>query len=182
MYLLNGDDHANQWRSTNLNQKGNMSQYGIRCVVGRKKLDDTQSSITKCVILVIHVHSWITSTYKKTSLRRRSMRTSKYKKVWAGLNDLKEAPLGDHDKLTNRSSSRCVSRKWIWSCNSMKIYKSQPKGKYALVWHQMYGRSKESNDIRSSIIKCAISIIHIHNWIGSIHQRNVSQKKKHDDI
>ena len=34
VYLVTGDDHANQWRSTNLNQNGNMPQYGIRCVVG----------------------------------------------------------------------------------------------------------------------------------------------------
>ena len=140
MYLINRNDHANQWRFTNLNQNENMPLYGIRCVVGRKKTNDTQSSITKCVILVIHVHRWIRSTYQKMSLRRRSMRTSKYQKVWAWLNGLKEAPLRDHDKLTNRSSSRCVSRKWKWSCNSMKIYKSQPKGKYATVWHQMFGR------------------------------------------
>ena len=139
-----------------------------------KKIDDTQSSITKGVILVIHVHRWIRSTYQKVSLRRKSMETSKYQKVWAWLNGPKEAPLGDHDKLTNRSSSQCVSRKWRWLWNSMKIYKSQPKGKYAPVWHQMYGRQKKSNNIRSSIIKCAISIIHIHNWIRSKHQRDVS--------
>ena len=36
VYLVNGDDHANQWRFTNLNQNENMPQYGIRCVVGRK--------------------------------------------------------------------------------------------------------------------------------------------------
>ena len=36
MYLINGDDHANQWRSTTLNQSENMPQYGNRCVVGRK--------------------------------------------------------------------------------------------------------------------------------------------------
>ena len=70
------------------------------------------------------------------------MRTSKYKKVWAWLNGLREAPLGDNDKITNRSSSRCVSRKWVWSCKSMEVYKSQPKQKYAPMWHQMYSRSK----------------------------------------
>ena len=85
MYLINVDDHANQCRSTNLNRNGNMPQYGIRCVVGRKKSDDTQSSITKCVILVIHVYRWIKSTYQKVSLRRRSMRASKCQKVWAWL-------------------------------------------------------------------------------------------------
>ena len=36
VYLVIGDDHTNQWRSINLNWKGNMSQYGIRCVVSRQ--------------------------------------------------------------------------------------------------------------------------------------------------
>ena len=36
MYLINGDDHANQWRYTNLNQNESMPQYGIRCVVCQK--------------------------------------------------------------------------------------------------------------------------------------------------
>ena len=36
MYLVNGYDHANQLRSTNLNQNGNMPQYGIKCMVGQK--------------------------------------------------------------------------------------------------------------------------------------------------
>ena len=36
VYLVNGDGHANQWRSTNLNQNRNMPQYDIRCVAGQK--------------------------------------------------------------------------------------------------------------------------------------------------
>ena len=36
MYHINEDDHANQWRSTNLNQDRNMPQYGTRFVVGQK--------------------------------------------------------------------------------------------------------------------------------------------------
>ena len=36
VHLVTGDVHANQWRSTNLNRIGNMPQYGIRCVIGRK--------------------------------------------------------------------------------------------------------------------------------------------------
>ena len=36
VYLVTGDDHANQWRSTNLNWRGNIPQYGIECVIGRK--------------------------------------------------------------------------------------------------------------------------------------------------
>ena len=80
------------------------------------------------MILVIQIHSRNESTYQKASLRRRSMRISKYQKVWAWLNGPRKAPLGDHDKITNRLSSRCVSHKWRWSCNSMKIYKSQRNG------------------------------------------------------
>ena len=108
----------------------------------RSKSDGTKSSITKCVILVIQIHSWIRSKHQRSVSQKKKHMTSKYQKVWAWLNDLKEAPLGDHDKITNRSSSRCVSHKWRWSYNSMKIYKSQPKGKYSPVWHQMYGRLK----------------------------------------
>ena len=36
VYLITGDDHANQWNSTNLNQNRNMPHYGIKCVVGQK--------------------------------------------------------------------------------------------------------------------------------------------------
>ena len=65
MYLVNGYDHANQWRSKNLNQNENIPQYDIKCVVGRKS-DGTKSSITKCVILVIHVDNWIRSIDQKS--------------------------------------------------------------------------------------------------------------------
>ena len=114
----------------------------------------------------------------EASPKRKSMMASKYQKVWAWLNGPKKAPLGNHDKITNSASSR----KWRWSCNSMKIYKSQLKWKYALVRHHMYGRSKKSENIGSSIIKCPIPIIYIHNWIRSKHHRGISQKKKHDGI
>ena len=36
MYLISDEDHVTSWRSTNLNRKGNMPQYGIRCMVDRK--------------------------------------------------------------------------------------------------------------------------------------------------
>ena len=78
---------------------------------------------------------------KKVSLRRRNMMTSKCRKGWVWLNGSREASMGDLDKITNRSSSQRVSRKWEWTCKSMEIYKSKPKWKYALVWHQMHGRS-----------------------------------------
>ena len=68
--------------------------------------------------------------------------TSKCRKMWVWLNGPRKALLGDHDKITNRSSSRSVCCKWGWSCKSMEIYKSQPKRKYAPMRHQMYGRSK----------------------------------------
>ena len=44
----------------------------------------------------------------------------------AWLNGSLRAPLEDHNKITNGSSSRCVSHKWRWSCDSMKICKSYP--------------------------------------------------------
>ena len=56
VHLVTGDDHVDQWRSTNLNQKGNMPQYGTRCVIGQKS-DDLKSSIIECAVLVIHVHN-----------------------------------------------------------------------------------------------------------------------------
>ena len=36
MHLVSGEDHVTPWRSVNLNWKGNMPQYGIRCTVDRK--------------------------------------------------------------------------------------------------------------------------------------------------
>ena len=41
-----------------------MPQYGIRYMVG-KKSGDLKSSIIKCVIFVIQIHSWIGPTYQK---------------------------------------------------------------------------------------------------------------------
>ena len=46
----------------------------------------------------------------------------------------------------------------------------------------MVDEKKKLDNIGSSIIKCAIPIIYIHNLIRSKHQRDVSQKNKHDDI
>ena len=56
VYLATKDDHANHWGSINLDRKGNMPQYSIKCVISRKKLNDIKSSIIKCVTLIIHVH------------------------------------------------------------------------------------------------------------------------------
>ena len=36
MHPVSGEDHVTPWRSTKLNRKENMPQYGIRCVVGQK--------------------------------------------------------------------------------------------------------------------------------------------------
>ena len=38
VFLINREDHTNQWRPTNLNQNGIMPQYGIRCVVGQETI------------------------------------------------------------------------------------------------------------------------------------------------
>ena len=38
------------------------------------------------------------------------------------------------------------------------------------------------DDIKSSIIKCVILVNHVHNCIGPTNQKDVSQKKKYDDI
>ena len=78
---------------------------------------------------------------KEASPRRRNMMTSKCRKGWVWLNGSREASMGDLDKITNRSLSQRVSRKWEWTCKAMEIYKSKPKWKYALVWHQIHGRS-----------------------------------------
>ena len=79
---------------------------------------------------------------KEASPKRRNIMTSKCRNVWVWLNGSREAPLGDHDKIACWSSSQHVSHKWGWTCKSMEIYKSQPKWKYAPIWHQMHGRSK----------------------------------------
>ena len=36
MHLVSDEDHMTPWRSTNLNWKGNMPQYGIKCMVNKK--------------------------------------------------------------------------------------------------------------------------------------------------
>ena len=41
---------------------------------------------------------------------------------------------------------------------------------------------RKLDGIKSSITKSVILIIHVRSGIGSINQRCVSQKKKHDDI
>ena len=40
----------------------------------------------------------------------------------------------------------------------------------------------KSDNLKSFVIKYAILVIHIHNWIELKYQRWVSQNKKHDDI
>ena len=154
-----------------------MPQYGIRCMVDKKNqtMSDHPSSNVQSQSSISTIESG--PNIIEASPKRRSMMASKYQKVWAWLNGPKKAPLGNHDKITNSASSRCVSRKWRWSCNSMKIYKSQLKWKYALVRHHMYGRSKKWENIGSSIIKCPIPIIYIHNWIRSKHHEASPRRK-----
>ena len=45
----------------------------------------------------------------------------------------------------------------------------------------MCDRLKKSGDLKSSIIKHAILVIHVHNWIRPTNQKGVPQKEKHDD-
>ena len=79
---------------------------------------------------------------KEKSPKKKNMITSKCRKVWVWLNGWRKAPLGDHDKIASRTSSRRVSHRWERSCNSMRIYKSQPEKKYAPVWNQKWNKSK----------------------------------------
>ena len=143
VYLVNGDDHADQWWSTNLNQNGNMPQYGIICVVGQK--------------IRWHqiIHHQVCNPNHPCPQLNQINRSKKHlpkgeawwhpntEKVWVWLNGLRDAPMGDHNKIENKSSSRRVSPKWGQACNSMKICKSQSKRKYAPIWNQMYYRSKK---------------------------------------
>ena len=55
---------------------------------------------------------------------------------------LKKDSTGGSWQDNDRLSTQHASREWWGSCDSMKIYKSQSKKKYAPAWHQMYGRSK----------------------------------------
>ena len=79
---------------------------------------------------------------KKAYPRRRNMMTIKCRKMWVWLDGFRETLLGDHDKITNKSSSWRVSCRWEWSCNSMKICKSQLKWKYAPIWNQIWNKLK----------------------------------------
>ena len=40
----------------------------------------------------------------------------------------------------------------------------------------------KSGDMESSIIKCVISVIQIHSWIGPTYQKRRISKEKYDDI
>ena len=114
---------------------------------------------------------------KKTHLRRGSMMTSKCRKVRVRMNDLRRAPLEDHDKIMNRSSSRHVSSKWRRSCDSMKIRNSHLK-QYMPQYDIRYMVGRKSDDMKSFIIKCVILVIQIEPK----RQGSVSRNKKHDDI
>ena len=41
---------------------------------------------------------------------------------------------------------------------------------------------QKSDDLKSSIIECAVLVIYVHNWIRLIDKKGVPQKEKHDDI
>ena len=101
-----------------------------------KKSDGTKSSITKCVILIIHVHSWIGPIDQRNVSQKEKHDDIQMLKSVSLTEWLKRDSLEDHDKITNRSLSRRISCKWGWLGKSMEIYKSQPKRKYAPVWHK----------------------------------------------
>ena len=105
------------------------------------------------------------------------MKTSECQKMWAWLNGSMRAPLEDHDKITNRSSSWRVSRKWRRSCNSMRIRNSHLK-QYMPQYDIRYMVGRKSDDMKSFIIKCVILVIQIEPK----RQGSISRNKKHDDI
>ena len=52
VYLIIGDDYANPWRSTNLDQKGEYAPVGHRMCDRSERLNDIKSSIINYAILV----------------------------------------------------------------------------------------------------------------------------------
>ena len=45
-----------------------------------------------------------------------------------------------------------------------------------------YMVGQKLGDVKSSIVKCVIPIIQIHNWIKLTDQKGIPQKGKYDDI
>ena len=79
----------------------------------------------KMIKLYYLTKNWCMRAYP--SLARKC--SAKEKWMWVCLlNDSREASLGNHDKIIkNRPLARHAYRNWGWSCESMKIYKSQPR-------------------------------------------------------
>ena len=105
VYLINEDDHANQWWFTNPNQNENRPQYGIRCVVGQK--------IKWYQIIHHQVCNPSHPCPQLNRVNRSRMCLLEWEawwhpnaeKVWVWLNGSREIPLGDHNKIANRSLS-----------------------------------------------------------------------------
>ena len=123
-----------------------MPQYDIRCVVGQKIRWHQ----------IIH-HQVCNPSRPCPQLNRINISKKRFpeEETWWYLNAekceltrwLKRDSTGGSWQDNNRLSTWNVSREWWRSCDSMKIYKSQSKGKYALVWQQMYGRSKNQKTL-----------------------------------
>ena len=56
-YLIIGDDHANQWGSTNLDRKGEYALVWHRMCDRSERSNDIKSSIINYAILVIRTHN-----------------------------------------------------------------------------------------------------------------------------
>ena len=100
-----------------------------------------------------------------------------YQKVWAQLKDSRAAPQSIRTQW-NRNHQPDVYLKTDGDhANQWRIYKSRPKwGIYPSVASKMW-RVKKSNELKSSIIECAIQVIHVYNWIRPIDQRGISRKE-----
>ena len=97
-----------------------------------------------------------------------------YQKVWAWRNDSRKAHMENQDKmkLNHQLGAYLVTRDD--HANQWGSTNLNQKRKYAPVWHQMCDRSEKSSDLKSSIIKHAILVIHVHNWIIPTDPRGIS--------
>ena len=104
----------------------------------------------------------------------RNMMTTKCRKMGVWLDGSREAPLRNHDKIINRSSSQRLSSRWGWSCDSMRsvnLNRNRNMPQYGIRCRI----SRKSDNIKSSIIKCVIFVTQIHSWIKPKHQGDVSR-------
>ena len=62
VYLITRDDHANPWRSTNLDRKGEYAPIWHRMCDRSKRSNHIKSSIINYAILVTWIYNWIIPT------------------------------------------------------------------------------------------------------------------------